>query len=164
MMLVRKYLDHYGIRVGKWYPHWTEAKPDQPITYEACFDTHRVFIPVPVDDYSFYVCMHEIGHLVTGTSNYAYQQEWKAEQWSLKKCRQYGYYTKKLEKEAKAYVLRHLYEDMILRGYDVSKVPQKVMNWMDRDVKRVTHGAVRWANKWSRDLMSLSMQEELIAS
>lgn len=148
LAIVRKYLQRYNIRVGEWYPHWQSKK--HPITYQACFETRRVFIPIPVDNYSFYICMHEIGHIVTGESWYGWQQEWKAEQWSLKKCIQYGYYRKWYEDEAKRYVLRVMYEDIIFRGFNINATPIRVMRWMGRDEKRVRSGAIRWINKWSK--------------
>ena len=151
MMLVRKYLNKYGIRVGQWYPHYmTEDGKVANITYQACFETHRVFIPVPVDDYALYVCLHEIGHLVTGEARYAYLQEYKAEQWAIKKLKQYGYYRKNFEREAQQYVLNVMYEDICFRGLNIARVNPKIQAWIKRDEDRIRRGAIRWVNKWMR--------------
>jgi hypothetical protein len=151
MMLVRKYLDRYGIRVGQWYPHYLDEKGKVAnITYQACFDTHRVFIPLPVDDYALYVCLHEIGHLVTGEARYAYLQEYKAEQWAIQKLKQHGYYKKNFEREAKQYVVNIMYEDILFRGLQPHKVRPNVLDWIDRPHESIKRGAIRWINKWQR--------------
>lgn len=149
LALVRKYLDKYGIRVGEWLPYdnkgaWTTY------TYHADFETHRVFIPVPVDNYSLYVCLHEIGHLASGESMYAYLQEWDAEQWALDRCRQHGYYRKTYETGAKQYVLRNMYEDICFRQLSPKKVPLQIMQWLGKDSDSIRRGAVRWLNNWMK--------------
>ena len=152
MMLVRKYLDWYGIRVGQWYPHYLDKNGKVAnITYQACFDTHRVFIPLPVDDYALYVCLHEIGHLVTGEARYAYLQEYKAEKWAMMKLKQHGYYKKNFEREARQYVVNIMYEDILFRGLQPSKVHKRIMEWIGRSEDSIRRGAIRWINKWNRD-------------
>ena len=149
MMLVRKYLNRYGIRVGQWYPHYLDENGKiANVTYQACYETHRVFIPVPVDDYAFYVCLHEIGHLATGEARYSYLQEYRAEQWALKKLKQYGYYKKNFEREARQYVLNVMYEDICFRGLNIATVNPKIQAWIQRDVHSIRRGAIRWVNKW----------------
>jgi hypothetical protein len=150
-MLVRKYLDRYGIRVGQWYPHYVDDNGKVTnITYQACYETHRVFIPIPVDDYALYVCLHEIGHLVTGEARYSYLQEYRAEQWALKKLKYYGYYQKNFEREAQQYVLNVMYEDICFRGLRIAGVNPKIQAWIKRDVERIRRGAIRWVNRWRR--------------
>lgn len=149
MMLVRKYLNRYGIRVGQWYPHYLDENGKVAnVIYQACYETHRVFIPVPVDDYAFYVCLHEIGHLATGEARYSYLQEYRAEQWALKKLKQYGYYKKNFEREARQYVLNVMYEDICFRGLNIAAVNPKIQAWIQRDVHSIRRGAIRWVNKW----------------
>lgn len=149
LALVRKYLKQCNARVGEWYDHYLdESGQPADMTYYACLETRRVFIPVPVDNYSLYICLHEIGHIATGSYQYAYLQEYHAETWALDKLRKHGYYRKGFEKQARKYVLNTLYEDICLRFCKLDTIPLRIQRWLDRDRNRINRGAVIWLNKW----------------
>lgn len=139
MQIVRQHLDRYGIRVARWLPY-TE---DQTVTYYACMETYRVWIPKPVDTYSFYICMHEIGHIVTGPRKYAHLQEMNAEQYALRKLRQYKLSTKGIEAEAKEYVARSICEDVIWRGFPLHSVQPRITRWIKKSNKQLREQAIQ---------------------
>ncbi len=149
MQIVRHYLNKHGIRVLKWMPYEGRI-PSQKVVYEAMFDIDAVRIPVPVDRYSFYVCMHEIGHIVKGYRKMGYHMEYVAEQWALAKCRKYGYYTKQLEHGAKQYVYANLIEDVVFRCLHPDDVKDKVMDWLECGNDKVRRDALRVGNRLLR--------------
>ena len=144
LAIVRFYLNKYGIRVRKWMPY-RGKRTSRDVVYEAFFDTHSVSIPVPVDRYSFYVCMHEIGHLVKGDRNYGYTQEYVAEQYAIAKLIKYGYYTKEIEESARRYVYEHLIQDLVLRNLKIQKVSKIVLDWTGRTIEQSRKRALRLA-------------------
>ena len=147
LSIVRKYLDRYGITVRKWMPYNDRRSSFRNVVYEAYFDAHQVSIPIPIDRYSFYVCMHEIGHLVCGDRMHGYNMEYVAEQWALRKCKQYGCYTKEIEKRAKDYVYQALLEDIVFRIMPMSKIRPDVLTWIGVDDAKVHRDAVKYARK-----------------
>lgn len=150
LQIVRSYLSKHGIKVKEWYPHYT-SKDDHPdpsqryITYFANIESNSVCIPVPVDDYSFYLAMHEIGHIVKGEGYWSHKMEYYAEQWALAKCIKYGYYSEKFEAEAKEYVLCHMCNDVLLYGYDAEKVSKRMLEWVKMTPKKLRNRAVKYA-------------------
>lgn len=150
LQVVRYYLDKHGIRVKEWYPHYS-SMDDHPdpnqryIIYFAHFESNSVSIPVPVDDYSFYLAMHEIGHIVTGDGYWSHKMEYKAEQWALAKCIKYGYYHKAFEKEAKEYVLYHMCNDVLLYGYNADKISQRMLDWVKMTPRKIRNRAIKYA-------------------
>lgn len=147
MEIVRKYLNRHGITVRKWMPYNDRRSSFRDVVYEAYFDAHQVSIPIPIDRYSFYVCMHEIGHLVRGDRRYGYVMEYVAERWALDKCVQYGYFTKENEKKAKQYVYQAMLEDIVFRVLAVDKVREDILTWTGYTRKRLQSDAVRLANR-----------------
>ncbi len=144
LSIVRNYLNKYGIRVRKWMPY-RGKRTSRDVVYEAFYDDHSVNIPVPVDRYSFYVCMHEIGHLVKGDRIYGYTQEYVAEQYAIAKLIKYGYYTKEIEESARRYVYEHLIQDLVIRNLNPSKVSTKVIEWTGRTKEQARKRALRLA-------------------
>ncbi len=146
MQIVRYYLNKHGIRVLKWMPYQGRI-PSQKVVYEAYYDLHAVRIPLPVDRYSFYVCMHEIGHIVKGSRRMGYHMEYVAEQWALAKCRKYGYYTKQLEHGAKQYVYTNLIEDVVFRCLHPDHVKSVVVDWLECSEEKIRRDALRVGKK-----------------
>jgi len=144
LSIVRSYLAKYGIRVRKWMPY-RGKRSSRDVVYEAFFDDHSVAIPVPVDRYSFYICMHEIGHLVKGDRNYGYTQEYVAEQYAIAKLIKYGYYTKEIEDSARRYVYEHLIQDLVIRSLQLEKVSKKVIDWTGRNIEQARKRGYRLA-------------------
>lgn len=148
--IVRYYLNEHGIRVKEWYPHYNanDNDPDpfkRYVTYWADFHNHAVCIPVPVDDYSFYLAMHEIGHIVKGDGYWSHKIEYTAEQWALAKCIKYGYYHKAFEREAINYVLYHMCNDILLYGYNADKVSKRMLEWVKMTPRKLRNRAVKYA-------------------
>jgi len=144
MAIVRDHLDYYMIRVRKWLPY-NGRRTSRDVVYEAFMDLHQVSIPIPTDRYSFYVCMHEIGHLVKGERNFGYMQEYVAEQYAIAKCIKHGYLTKEIEESAKRYVYEHLIQDCVIRVLPIDKVSKVVLNWTGRTEEQLRRRSLRLA-------------------
>lgn len=157
--IVRKYLDRHGITVRKWMPYNDRRSSFRNVVYEAYFDAHQVSIPIPIDRYSFYVCMHEIGHLVRGDRMYGYVMEYVAERWAIDKCIKYGYYTKEIEKKAKQYVYQAMLEDIVFRVLDPDKVREDILDWTGYSRKRLRSDSVKFAK---RCLLKRTPQPEVV--
>ena len=144
MSIVREHLDYHMIGVRKWMPY-RGRRSSRDVVYEAFIDVEQVSIPIPVDRYSFYVCMHEIGHVVKGDRSYGYQQEYVAEQYAIAKCIRYGYLTKEIEESAKRYVYEHLVQDLVLRNLPLERVSDVVVQWTGRTKEQARKRALRLA-------------------
>lgn len=147
-LIVKEHMDRYGIRVAKWMPYNVEGLSVQ---YLADMDEARVWIPFPVDAFSFYVCMHEIGHVVTGHRSYAYLQEVAAEQYAIRKCKQYGLYSKAIVNDAKAYVRSTIAEDVLFRGLDPKRINPDILRWVGRSVNGVRNDAIKMARQFRKE-------------
>ena len=147
LSIVRKYLNRYGITVRKWMPYNDRRSSFRNVVYQAYFDAHQVSIPVPIDRYSFYVCMHEIGHLVCGDRMHGYNMEYVAEQWALRKCIQYGYYTKAIEHGAKKYVYQAMLEDIVFRVMKIQRIRADVVDWIGASTPKIRRDAIKYARK-----------------
>jgi len=143
MGIVRKYLNRHGITVRKWLPYNDRRSSFRNVVYEAYFDAHQVSIPIPIDRYSFYVCMHEIGHLVRGDRRYGYVMEYVAERWALDRCQKYGYFTKQTERFAKQYVYRALLEDVVFRVHPIDKIRQDILDWIGCTAEQVRRDSIK---------------------
>ena len=144
MDIVREHLGYHTIRVRKWMPY-NGRRTSRDVVYEAFIDSEQVSIPIPIDRYSFYVCMHEIGHVVKGDRAYGYQQEYVAEQYAIAKCIRYGYLTKEIEESAKRYVYEHLIQDLVLRNLPLERVSDVVVQWTGRTKEQARKRALRLA-------------------
>jgi len=149
--IVRKYLDRHGITVRKWMPYNDRRSSFRNVVYEAYFDAHQVSIPIPIDRYSFYVCMHEIGHLVRGDRTYGYVMEYVAERWALDRCSKHGYFTKEIEKKAKQYVYQAALEDIVFRVLDPGKVRDDILTWTGYSRKRLRSDSIKLAKRCLRE-------------
>ena len=130
--IIKKEVKKRGIRVLRWH------KPGSVGTYEAYFDSRSVRVPEPQDDYHFLICLHEIGHLVTGERMYSYLMEYNAEQWAMKRGKEvYGVVDSIYEVDAKEYVVRCLVADIVARGLKVHQIKQKVLDWIGITHKEV---------------------------
>jgi hypothetical protein len=142
--VVREHLNYHMIGVRKWMPY-RGRRSSRDVVYEAFIDVEQVSIPIPVDRYSFYVCMHEIGHIVKGERSYGYQQEYVAEQYAIAKCIKYGYLTKEIEESAKRYVYEHLVQDLVIRNLPIDRVSDVVVAWTGRTKEQARKRALRLA-------------------
>lgn len=144
LKVVRDHLDYHMISIRKWLPY-NGRRTSRDVVYEAFMDVGQVSIPIPTDRYSFYVCMHEIGHIVKGDRNYAYMQEYVAEQYAIAKCIKHGYLTKEIEDSAKKYVYEHMVQDCVIRVLPIDKISKTVLNWTGRSEEQLRKRALRLA-------------------
>jgi len=109
---------------------WIDWNPDSD-AYEAYMDTRRVVIPKPVCDWSFLVCLHEIGHISTGERLYSYLEEYNAEKWAIKRAYDIaGIVCEEYIEDAKLYVKRHLITNLLQNDLKLDKVKPYVLDWM----------------------------------
>jgi hypothetical protein len=149
LAIVRYYLNKHGIRVKEWYPHYSanDNHPDpnkRCVTYWADFHNHAVCIPVPVDDYSFYLAMHEIGHIVKGDGYWSHKIEYTAEQWAL----------------AKRYVRYHIYNDVAFHGYPTKNISNRILKWLNLTPSKIAHSAA----KYVRNIMHIEEEAPFITA
>ena len=142
--IVRDHLDYHMIKVRKWLPY-NGRRTSRDVVYEAFIDVNQVSIPIPTDRYSFYVCMHEIGHIVKGERNYAYMQEYVAEQYAIAKCIKHGYYTKEIGESAKRYVYEHMVQDCVIRVLPIDSISKAALSWTGRTEEQLRRRALRLA-------------------
>ena len=122
---VREQLKLTNTRVRKWMD-WCDDD-----IYEAFSETRQVVIPKPIDDWSFLVALHEIGHISTGERQYSYLQEYNAEKWAIKRAKEhYGIENPEYVEDAKIYVKNHLISNVIQNRLQVSKVKSYVLDWV----------------------------------
>ena len=136
--IVRPLLDHYGIRVKKWVDY------NEHEVYWADFDLHSAYLPIPDCNWSLYICLHEIGHLVKGSRMHAYLQEYHAEKYALdriEKLELRGFAT--MVKNGKKYVLQNVLQDMIFHNLSPNSVRKEVRAWLGTTPKRLRTLALR---------------------
>lgn len=148
--IVRDHLDYHMIRVRKWLPY-NGRRTSRDVVYEAFIDHGQVNIPVPTDRYSFYVCMHEIGHIVKGERNFAYMQEYVAEQYAIAKCMKHGYLTKEIEDSAKRYVFEHMVQDCVVRVLPTDSFSKAALKWTGRTEEQLRRRSLQLAKRLYRD-------------
>lgn len=123
---VKEQLDLTKVRVRKW----VEWNPDSD-AYEAFFDGRSVIVPIPVDEWSFLVCLHEIGHISSGDRTYSYLREYNAEKWAMKRAKEaYGIENLDYELDGKWYVTSHLLQDLFYTELTIKKVKPYVLEWL----------------------------------
>jgi hypothetical protein len=126
---VREQLAITKVKVRKWV-EWN-PESDQ---YEAFYDNRSVVIPIPVDEWSFLVCLHEIGHLSSGDRIYSYLREYNAEQWAINRAKQaYNIENLDYELDAKWYVTSHLLQDLFYSELTFEKIKPHVLSWLGHD-------------------------------
>lgn len=102
---------------------------------KAYHNSRNIKIPKPVDFDTFGVCLHEIGHVLLGhlekdgkIGKTRYIEEFEAEQFAIKKLKEYGKYNKQYEYRAMSYVLYKLAQAKN-RGHNMKKVPKEIVKW-----------------------------------
>lgn len=134
---IREQLSQTNCAVRKWI----EWDPDLDM-YEAFYDARQVTIPIPVCDWSFLVCLHEIGHISTGDRVYSYLAEYNAETWAMRRAQQrYGVWNDDYLHDSKAYVLDHLIQNIVYCNLKVDKVRPHVLDWLEVSAEQVLEDA-----------------------
>jgi hypothetical protein len=122
---------------------WSEWKDDS--VYEAFIESRRVHVPVPVNDWSFLVALHEIGHISTGDRLYSYLSEYNSEQWAIRRAKKaYNVVCKDYEKDAKQYVLKHLIADLTDTELQLSKVKPYVKKWIGLSDRQIAKQVLKY--------------------
>lgn len=121
---VRTELALSRITVRKWL-EWGDFD-DQ--LFEAFHETRQVILPIPVCDWSFLVCLHEIGHINVRERRYNYLEEYRAEKWAIARGLKYGVYSSAYVSDAKRYVLNHVVTD--LAQSSTVKIKPEVLSWV----------------------------------
>jgi len=131
--IIEKELLKHDITVIKW------SGSSCGIAYN---NSRKIKIPKPVDFDTLGVCFHEIGHVVLGhleeKNKNRYVEEYEAEQYAIKKLKEYGHYNKRYEYRAMSYVLSKIAQAKN-RGHDMKKVPKEIVKWTGLQV-----------NKWNK--------------
>lgn len=110
---------------------WVEWDPTNCVDYEAYYETRKVSIPIPVCDWSFLVCLHEIGHISTGDRLYSYLAEYNAEKWAIKRAFSgYDIACKEYELDAKEYVKAHIDSDIRVHKLGLTDIRPYVLEWI----------------------------------
>jgi len=130
--IIQKEAKRRKIKVLRWH------KPGSVPTYEAYFESRSIRVPDPIDDHHFLICLHEIGHLVTGERNYSYLMEYNAEQWAINRAKErYNIVDELYIVDAKEYVIRCMIADIVVRGLKINQIKQKVLDWIGISKKEV---------------------------
>ena len=130
--VVRKLLRQKNIRVHKWFA-WRQ---ESDIAYAWLTDDDKpmVILPYPKTLATFYVCLHEIGHVCRPSSFYGkheYVNEYLAETWALKYCKEkLNINPTREEHFAKYYVLSKLLPQW-RRSVDPSNVRKDILKWLN---------------------------------
>lgn len=160
--LIKDQLNIVNARVKRW----VDWDPDSDI-YEAFWEDRKVIIPKPVDNWSFLVALHELGHISTGDRYWSYLCEYNAERWAIRRANEaYGITCQEYEEDAKLYVKKHLIENLIFRHLRVEKIKPYVLEWIGETEESLTfevmallvHGHIAppdypvnydyWINQW----------------
>lgn len=122
---IKEQLKIVNCKVHEWM-EWNEKS-----VYEAYIDSRRVKIPRPINDWSFLVALHEIGHISTGHRLYSYLMEYNAEKWALRRAKEaYSIVCAEYEEDAKNYVRNKLICDLAYSNLTVDKVSPDVLDWL----------------------------------
>jgi hypothetical protein len=114
----------------------------------AYWNTKDIKIPKPVDFDTLGVGFHEMGHVLLGhldkpngkalIKKARYVEEYEAEQFSIVKLKEYGYYKKQYEMRAIAHVLMKIAQAKN-RGHNMKNVPKEIVKWTGLQI-----------NKWNK--------------
>lgn len=147
--IVKPLLDYHDIRVRQWSVY------DHDKVYWADFDQQLVTLPIPDCNWSLYICLHEIGHIVKGSRVHCYLQEYHAEVYALdqiKKLNLRGFNS--MVKNGKKYVLQNVLQDIIFYGLNPNAVRKEVRAWLGITPKRLRTLALRRCTLILRHLMT----------
>jgi hypothetical protein len=126
-------------KVHRWFV-WDEDAD----VYQAYIESRRVAIPTPECDWSFLVCLHEIGHVSTGYRLHSYLMEYNAEKWAIKRAKEaYDIYLDEYVLDAKQYVKMHLVENLLFSELKVDKVKPYVLSWLDETPKSIADHIIK---------------------
>jgi len=102
----------------------------------AWVDSKEIKIPVIDSIEDFLVCLHEIGHIVTGQkiddSSPDYMFEYLADKWAIDTAKKHGIYNFKYEMRAKWYVLQFIAEYHNKNNDYI--IPNKVLKFVGEDI------------------------------
>jgi len=123
---------------------WCLWDIDDTNSYVAYIDTRRVSIPTPECDWSFLVCLHEIGHVSTGYRLYSYLMEYNAERWAIKRAKDvYNVYDESYIKDDKGYVKTHLIENLLFSELKPEKVKPYVYDWLGETPRSIAREIIK---------------------
>lgn len=136
--VVKPLLDKHGISVRKWAEYGADC------VYFADFETHAAYLPIPDCEWSCYICLHEIGHLVKGSRMYSYLQEYHAETYALERVQSMNLKgASAMVKNGKAYVLNNILQDIIFNNLSPNSVRKEVREWLNTTPKQLKTQALR---------------------
>jgi hypothetical protein len=137
---IKEQLKITNVKVKKW----VEWNPDSSV-YEAFYEQRKVIIPRPVDDWSFLVALHEIGHISTGDRVRAYLSEYNAEKWAIRRAKEcYNIQCLEYEEDARNYVRNHLISDLIHTDLKLEKVKSYVLAWLGETIESLEIKLLDW--------------------
>jgi len=92
------------------------------------YPRRTIYVPPVVDDYSFFVYLHEVAHATNRTDKPGHQDEYLAERWAMSEFRNIGVrVTREILRQAKHNVLGHVIRD---RKKNIAIDPA-VWKWVD---------------------------------
>jgi HEPN domain-containing protein len=116
--IINKYLKEHNIKVEGYYKRshglaWIEER--------------IIRIPKPVIELNFYICLHEIGHVVTNDiTDSDWLGEYKATKYGIEEARKWGVeYSKEVMECIRGYLKYHLVK-AIQTGIAIETIPDKV--------------------------------------
>lgn len=146
--IVKPLIDRYGIHVRKW----VDYNPKD--TYWADFDQHSALLPIPDCNWSLYICLHEIGHLVKGSRDHSYLQEYHAEKYALGMVEKLGLRGfASMVKNGKRYVLQNTIQDIVLHGLNPNSVRKEVRAWLGITPRRLKRLALKQCTMVLREMV-----------
>lgn len=146
--IIKPLLKQHNIKVKKWTVY-----SDTDI-YWADFELRSVTLPIPNCDWSLYVCLHEIGHIVRGSRVHNYLQEYHAEQYALEMLERLnlrGFAS--MVKSGRKYVLNNILQDIVFYGLNPNAVRPEVRKWLGTTPRRLKSLALRRCTLILKELM-----------
>lgn len=123
---------------------WVDWDADLDI-YEAFYHSRQVIIPIPVCDWSFLVCLHEIGHLSVGDRIHSYLAEYNAEKWAINRAQQrYGVFCEDYVDDSRRYVYKHLVQNILYYDLKPKHVKPYVLDWLELSIEQVVDDARKY--------------------
>lgn len=115
----------------------------------------EIKIPRPRDYDTLGVAFHEIGHIVLNhsTGKPRFVEEYEAEQFAIRKLKEYNQYNKKYEIRAIAYVLSKIAQAKN-RRMDIDKVPQEIISWTGLQKRKWKDAKKVWVRRGTCDKRS----------
>jgi hypothetical protein len=116
--LVNRYIKEHNIKVAGYYKRSCG---------NALIEERKIWIPKPVIELNFYICLHEIGHVVTNeTTDSDWLGEYKATKYGIEEAKKCGVeFSKEVMECIKGYLKYHIVE-AINSGIKADSIPCKV--------------------------------------